>query len=846
MTRRRNKPFRRARAAVMQAHQFTVATVGLEHNVRMMSPPTPASPLRVVARNPTRTVDLVVVVGMHRSGTSAITRSLRAVGVQLGDNLMPPHPDQNPKGFWEDLDVNRLNVEMLAALGREWHSLARISEHEVVRLRQAGFMLRAAEIVRAKLSIGAPFAFKDPRISKLLPFWREVFRATHLKVAYVIAVRNPLSVVRSLAKRNDMPAEQAYYLWLEHMMPMLDSIAADNHVFVEYDRLLASPRGEIGRIASTLCLDVNEEEVVAFEQEFLDPGLRHTEFGTGDLLLDDSCPELVLDVYNVLLGLASAEVGADDDWSRRLPGWKEQLQSLEPALRFADKLTKRVEALKVQAQAQSAAKEEVASLQSAFAAKAEEALQLGAAVARAEAQAAERVAQVGVLEQSHRRLDEEVSQLTGALSASRQEAADRAAAQDAAVASSETLTQRNSALEAALDAANAEAEHHKLVIAALEQTQRDLSSEIALLSDAVAHQTDEAARTSSENAALSDAQGKLRQEHDGLARALAAAQERCAEQAGRIVELLALKGSLESEIERITATAAATQHQVVRQAAEIKALAEGSDRLAQEIEGLTGQRVLLSSQVVQEQAHARRLVEQHAHVLASTERRANEVAERGEALAARFAELATASEAVRDQLNAARVDSLASARHNAELERQIEQLVADLSSSEHAKAAIEHELEDVRGQRALITSQLAEVQDHARLAAEGHVELLSRAEQRADAVAERGEALAAHLAELSTMSGDVRDQLNVVREEGLAFARQNAELQRQLEELRAGLVSREHTIVSLEEAMQQQRMTNHELVLTLIARHDPVATPARKGNTLGAMLRRWLSDRASR
>ncbi|PZR23698.1 MAG: sulfotransferase family protein, partial [Azospira oryzae] len=66
---------------------------------------------------------LVIVLGMHRSGTSAITRGLKVIGVELGDRLEPPAAGINDKGYWEDMDLVALNVEMLDVCGRSWHSL---------------------------------------------------------------------------------------------------------------------------------------------------------------------------------------------------------------------------------------------------------------------------------------------------------------------------------------------------------------------------------------------------------------------------------------------------------------------------------------------------------------------------------------------------------------------------------------------------------------------------------------------------------------------------------------------------------------------------------------------------
>ena len=45
---------------------------------------------------------IIVVLGMHRSGTSTVTRGLRVPGASLGENLMPPAVDNNEKGFFED------------------------------------------------------------------------------------------------------------------------------------------------------------------------------------------------------------------------------------------------------------------------------------------------------------------------------------------------------------------------------------------------------------------------------------------------------------------------------------------------------------------------------------------------------------------------------------------------------------------------------------------------------------------------------------------------------------------------------------------------------------------------
>src|ERR1700682_5117712 len=89
---------------------------------------------------------IVVVLGMHRSGTSAITRGLRLLGVELGNCLLPPDKDINDTGYWEDIDLNRLNIEMLHSLSTDWHHLAPLGHDFVERLREQGFLLRAVDL----------------------------------------------------------------------------------------------------------------------------------------------------------------------------------------------------------------------------------------------------------------------------------------------------------------------------------------------------------------------------------------------------------------------------------------------------------------------------------------------------------------------------------------------------------------------------------------------------------------------------------------------------------------------------------------------------------------------------
>ena len=256
--------------------------------------------------------NLIVVLGMHRSGTSTITRSLPTMGVNLGDHLMPALPGNNDKGFWEDVDVNALNVDALKFLNSDWHFLSALSTADLEKLDGAGFVARASDLIGKKLDSFLNFGLKDPRITKLLPFWKVVFQNIGCKVSYVIAVRNPLSVAASLKRRDEIPTEKSLYLWLEHTLISLNQARSARCVVVDYDRLMSLPKNELCRVSEHLGLSLNETLVNEYIDEFLDEALRHSHVSNLIATEGDDFKSLVNRTYRLALRVASDELAVGD------------------------------------------------------------------------------------------------------------------------------------------------------------------------------------------------------------------------------------------------------------------------------------------------------------------------------------------------------------------------------------------------------------------------------------------------------------------------------------------------------------------------------------------------------
>ncbi|WP_200882927.1 glycosyltransferase [Cellvibrio mixtus] len=245
---------------------------------------------------------LIVVLGMHRSGTSTVMSALACMGVNLGDDLLPPGKD-NPKGFFEDKAINDLNIEMLDVIGQDWFSLSLVTAAQVEQLVASGYLEKATELLRQKMADNQYFGFKDPRVSKLLKFWKKVFAQIDCDVSYVLCLRHPLSVANSVLKRNKTPIHKGYLLWLSYNFSIVSEAQDIQLIALDYDQLMESPLAKLEFLAQQLELTVHQGLANQFANEFLDSNLRHTKFSSIDLQKDWQCPEEVIAAYAIMPNL---------------------------------------------------------------------------------------------------------------------------------------------------------------------------------------------------------------------------------------------------------------------------------------------------------------------------------------------------------------------------------------------------------------------------------------------------------------------------------------------------------------------------------------------------------------
>jgi hypothetical protein len=256
----------------------------------------------------------ILVTGMHRSGTSAVTRVLGLLGLDLPNALLPPAED-NPLGYWEPQDVVGAHDRFLGEFGSAYDDVvgvrqAALASHAARELEQ-----RLTEILKREFGDSAAFVVKDPRICRLVPIWVSVLERFGADPSFVVPIRNPLEVAGSLEARNLFSPAKSLLLWLRHNLEAEHATRAHPRSVVSYEDMLADWRPVVDKIAADLSLAWPRESqnATAAIDGFLSPRERHHAVDLEGLRANADVADWVKDTYEVLL---AATRGADVDTER--------------------------------------------------------------------------------------------------------------------------------------------------------------------------------------------------------------------------------------------------------------------------------------------------------------------------------------------------------------------------------------------------------------------------------------------------------------------------------------------------------------------------------------------------
>ncbi len=217
----------------------------------------------------------VLILGMHRSGTSCLAGCLNKAGLFLGD--VSRRGRFNAKGNHESKEIWRLHDQILGINRGSWHQpppRVEVHSHHRQLLQDA---IQALEHRR-------PAGVKDPRLLLLLDTWRELVAPPYSLVG---SFRHPLAVARSLADRDGIPQQQAIDLWLAYNGRLMRQHEASPFPIIQYD--LSDVGGYCRRVAA-VARDLSLAPKIGKLQRFVAAELEHQ--ATSDELIPESCREV--------------------------------------------------------------------------------------------------------------------------------------------------------------------------------------------------------------------------------------------------------------------------------------------------------------------------------------------------------------------------------------------------------------------------------------------------------------------------------------------------------------------------------------------------------------------------
>jgi len=220
----------------------------------------------------------ICVTGMGRCGTSLTTAIIGLLGIDLGptERMLPATSNDNARGYWEQREIYEINEEVLATFGGTWA--------RPPHLPPGWERSPALAVVRGRARnsltdlFGASedrWAWKDPRASVTLPFWRDLVG----DMDYVLCVRNPADVAASLVRRgtDELDFDDSVALWLHYTRAALENTQGHRRLILCYEDYFTDTDRQIQRLAEFVCGPGTQlsDDIRDRVESFIEPGLWH-------------------------------------------------------------------------------------------------------------------------------------------------------------------------------------------------------------------------------------------------------------------------------------------------------------------------------------------------------------------------------------------------------------------------------------------------------------------------------------------------------------------------------------------------------------------------------------------
>ncbi len=264
----------------------------------------PAQESGEVASLPKR--QAILVLGMHRSGTSAVAGVINALGVS-GPQTMQKADHKNPRGYFESLPFFVALNELLVAAGSRWDDWRQLDPQWLDSTAAAPHRQKIKALLVEEFGDDPLIFIKDPRICRFIPFMSSILAELNVDTVAVLAVRNPLEVAYSLRRRDGLAPAKSILLWLRHVFDAEFHSRAMPRCFLAYEEFLTDWRHHVDRVAERtgLAWPDRSDRSAAEIDEFLTADLRRERVSFGEIENHLEAAQWVRETYDALMAIVA-------------------------------------------------------------------------------------------------------------------------------------------------------------------------------------------------------------------------------------------------------------------------------------------------------------------------------------------------------------------------------------------------------------------------------------------------------------------------------------------------------------------------------------------------------------
>jgi hypothetical protein len=247
---------------------------------------------------------VVVVLGMHRSGTSSAAGTLVRLGGGAPKHLVAPNVD-NEKGYWESHVIMDLNDAILAAGDSDWKDWRKFDLDKIDASKADALHARAKATLAREFGDVGLAVMKDPRLCRLMPFWRPVFEEAKWSVRALLPIRSPLEVAWSLGLRDRLSPAYGCLLWLRHVLDAEAETRGMARAILDWPQFLGDSRKALTRANEQLGVTWPYwgESALADIDRFVSADLRRQRANEADLGTHAAVNDWVRRTYAAMLDL---------------------------------------------------------------------------------------------------------------------------------------------------------------------------------------------------------------------------------------------------------------------------------------------------------------------------------------------------------------------------------------------------------------------------------------------------------------------------------------------------------------------------------------------------------------